>query len=111
MYDPTDGCPECGTVSATHAEDCDYLNRPAEFEDEGDVVAEAAEQPQPHPFPWRAMCLHCNQTISKDSADRPWELHTLHGRDAQCEGAPLIDGDLIGYHEPRVALSINGPVA
>lgn len=27
MIDPTDGCPECGTVSSTHDDDCDYPNR------------------------------------------------------------------------------------
>ena len=27
MYDPTDGCPECGTVSRIHEPDCEYVNR------------------------------------------------------------------------------------
>lgn len=30
MYDPTDGCPDCGTLDSHHAEDCGHLQRQAE---------------------------------------------------------------------------------
>jgi hypothetical protein len=26
MIDPTDGCPDCGTVDRTHAVDCDHVS-------------------------------------------------------------------------------------
>lgn len=29
MYDPTDGCPDCGTLDSHHAEDCEHLARQA----------------------------------------------------------------------------------
>lgn len=33
MYDPTDGCPECGTVTSTHTDDCGYLARQSDGTD------------------------------------------------------------------------------
>lgn len=27
-YDPTDGCPGCGTLTRVHDDACEYVNRP-----------------------------------------------------------------------------------
>ncbi len=111
MIEPTDGCPDCGTIDSRHAEDCEYLTRQARAAaEDAAVIAEEAAAQEAHPYPHRAWCGYCNKTIEKAAADSYWFSATPLGRDLECRDAPLVEGELPGPHEPVKVLSVNGPV-
>jgi hypothetical protein len=62
-----------------------------------------------HPFPWRGICRHCGEVLTRDEWGQPWVIKSLHGASEECQQAPLMDGDP-GRHSPRRALSSNGAV-
>lgn len=37
MYDPTDGCPQCGTTTPDHAPDCTYPETGSAHQDADDA--------------------------------------------------------------------------
>lgn len=111
MYDPTDGCPGCGTIDSTHDVGCEYIARqesgeddePYLFYDEPEPVAETAEQG----FPQRTTCRYCKRVLERDATGAPWtsaKLAGLSGRDPECHAAPNPDDGPMPGHEPGSAI-------
>jgi hypothetical protein len=65
-------------------------------------------------FPQRSICVFCEYTLQRDSADEPWgspKLAGFTGRNPECGKAPTDGEEPMPGHRPGLIITKNGPLA